>query len=257
MVAGLEYFRDWFAGFEDCYTLIGGAACDLWMGDHGFEFRATGDLDIVLVFDGKRPDFVTRLWAFVKAGGYEGFRAGETPSNFYRFHKPKVAGFPKKLEFCAKRPLDAPADLNVMRIPAGEDVSSLSAILLDGDYFELVRRNGLTNQGIPTVSGACLIPLKAKAWLNLTARKAGGTHVDQKDIDKHRNDVFRLLLSVAPADKIQLTPAIVSDLREFIARLPAESPLWNQIRDALKSNGLTLPAPTEAVQAFKTFHGLE
>jgi hypothetical protein len=61
MVAGLEYFRDWFAGFEDCYTLIGGAACDLWMGERGFEFRATGDLDIVLVFDGQRPDFVTRL----------------------------------------------------------------------------------------------------------------------------------------------------------------------------------------------------
>jgi hypothetical protein len=107
------------------------------------------------------------------------------------------------------------------------------------------------------VSGACLIPLKAKAWLNLTASKAGGTHVDQKDIDKHRNDVFRLLLSVAPPDSIQLTPAIVSDLREFITRLPAESPSWNQIRDALKSNGLTLPAPMEAVQAFKTFHGLE
>jgi hypothetical protein len=81
--------------------------------------------------------------------------------------------------------------------------------------------------------------------------------VDQKDVDKHRNDVFRLLLSVAPADKIQLTPAIVSDLREFIARLPAGSPSWNQIRDALKSNGLMLPPPAEMEQAFNTFHGLE
>ena len=32
MVKGLELFRNWFAGFEDCYVLIGGTACDLWMG---------------------------------------------------------------------------------------------------------------------------------------------------------------------------------------------------------------------------------
>jgi hypothetical protein len=144
----------------------------------------------------------------------------------------------------------------VMRIPAGEDVSSLSAILLDGDYFELVRQNGQTKQGVPTVSGACLIPLKAKAWLNLTAHKGAGMHVDQKDIDKHRNDVFRLMLSVAPADKIQLTPVIVSDLRSFISQLPEDAPSWSQIRDALKSNALTLPPPAEMVQFFNTFHGL-
>jgi len=65
-----------------------------------------------------------------------------------------------------------------------------------------------------------------------------------------------LMLSVAPADAIQLTPAIISDLREFITRLPENSPSWNQIRDALKSNGLTLPPPAEMVQAYNSFHGL-
>ena len=38
MVKGLDVFRDWFNGFESCYTLIGGAACDLWMGDRDLGF---------------------------------------------------------------------------------------------------------------------------------------------------------------------------------------------------------------------------
>jgi hypothetical protein len=256
MVAGLEFFRDAFKGFEDCYTLIGGAACDLWMDEQGLEFRATKDLDIVLVFDGQRPDFVARLWEFVKAGGYEGYRAGETPSNFYRFQKPAAAGYPRKLEICAKRPLAAPAGLNALRIPAGGEVSSLSAILLDAEYYELVRQNGQTLRGVPTVSGACLMPLKAKAWLNLSARNAVGTHVDQKDIDKHRNDVFRLMLAVAPADRIALDPKILRDVRDFIGRLPSEAPDWGRIRDALRSSNLTLPPPQEIIQRFKEFHGI-
>lgn len=49
MVVGLPRFRAHFAGFEDCFILIGGAACDLWLGDLGLPFRATKDLDLVLL----------------------------------------------------------------------------------------------------------------------------------------------------------------------------------------------------------------
>ena len=258
MVSGLEFFREWFNGFEDCYTLIGGAACDLWMDEQGLEFRATKDLDIVLAFDGLRPDFFKRFWEFVKAGGYEGHQAGETPTNFFRFHRPKIDGFPFKLEICSRRPIDAPANLNVMKIPAGGEVASLSAILLDSAYYDLVRSNGRIIQGIPTVSAACLIPLKAKAWLNLSERKTTGLHVDQGDIDKHRNDVFRLLLSIViDLEKIELTNVIRDDLREFIGRLPENSPIWGNIHAALKSNNLVLPEPSEVVRIFTAFHGLE
>ena len=256
MVKGLDLFRDWFSKFTDCYTLIGGCACDLWMGERGLEFRATKDLDIVLAFEGRRAAFVKHLWAFVKAGEYTGYQAGETPSNFYRFHKPRTAGFPAKLEICAKRPMDAPANLRVMRIPTGKDVSSLSAILLDSEYYDLVRSHGRDIEGVSTVSGACLIPLKVKAWLNLSANKAGGSHVDEKDIDKHRNDVFRLLLSLAPDDKLVLIDAIRADLQAFIDRLPRDSRDWVSIRAALASNKLKLPPVGETIAAFKTLHGL-
>lgn len=256
MVKGLELFRDEFKGFEDCYTLIGGAACELWMDELGLEFRKTTDLDIVLVFEGQRPDFVAKLWAFIKQGGYLGYQAGETPSNFYRFHKPRRPGFPSKLEISTKHPVDVPAGVRILRIPAGEDVSSLSAILLDGDYFDLVRAHTFLIQGVSTVTATCLIPLKAKAWLNLSETKARGEAVDQKQVDKHRNDVFRLLLTVAPADMIGLVPAVQDDLRLFINQLPPDSPTWGSIRDALKSNKLTLPPIQEAIQLFKTLHGL-
>jgi len=255
MVAGLKLFRDWFKDSADCYTLIGGGACDLWMGERGLEFRATKDLDIVLAFEGQRADFVKHLWEFVKAGKYTGYQGGETPGNFYRFHKPRTEGFPAKLEICTRRPIDAPADLRAMRIPAGEDVSSLSAILLDTQYFDLVRSNGRSIEGVSTVSGACLIPLKVKAWLNLSASKAHGRHVDQKDIDKHRNDVFRLLLSLAPSDKLALVDTIRVDLQTFIDRLPPDSRDWISIRAALAGNKLTLPPVAETIGAFKALHG--
>ena len=41
MIKGLGKFREHFAGFEDCYALIGGAACDLVMSSAGVPFRAT------------------------------------------------------------------------------------------------------------------------------------------------------------------------------------------------------------------------
>jgi hypothetical protein len=72
---------------------------------------------------------------------------------------------------------------------------------------------------------------------------------------KHRNDVFRLLLTVAPADMIGLVPAVQDDLRLCIIQLPPYSPTWGSIRNALKSNKLTLPPIEEAIQLFKTLHG--
>ena len=46
--------------------------------------------------------------------------------------------------------------------------------------------------GIPVLSPTCLIPFKAKAWLDLKERKLNGEQVDSKNIKKHKNDVFRL-----------------------------------------------------------------
>ena len=49
MVRGLEQFRLHFAGDTEGYVLIGGVAASLLMEEAGLTFRATKDLDIVLV----------------------------------------------------------------------------------------------------------------------------------------------------------------------------------------------------------------
>lgn len=41
MVMGMETFREAFKGYEDCYTIIGGTACDILMDKANLNFRAT------------------------------------------------------------------------------------------------------------------------------------------------------------------------------------------------------------------------
>ena len=41
MVKGLESFAEQFREFSSCYTVIGGAACDILMTEAGLDFRAT------------------------------------------------------------------------------------------------------------------------------------------------------------------------------------------------------------------------
>jgi hypothetical protein len=48
MVRGLNRFIEHFGAFSDQYVLIGGAVCDLALGEVGVDFRVTQDLDIVL-----------------------------------------------------------------------------------------------------------------------------------------------------------------------------------------------------------------
>ena len=56
--------------------------------------------------------------------------------------------------------------------------------------------------GVTVLDAAYLIPFKAKAWMDLTDRKAAGEHVDSKNIKKHKNDVFRLTELIDPTAKI-------------------------------------------------------
>ncbi len=54
MVEGLESFREKFKDFTDCYTVIGGAACDILMSEAEISFRATKDIDMILILEGAR-----------------------------------------------------------------------------------------------------------------------------------------------------------------------------------------------------------
>ena len=91
-------------------------------------------------------------------------------------------------------------------------------------------RDGLR---FPTVTA--LIPLKARAWLDLTARRDRGEKIDSKDIDKHRTDVFRLAATLPGEAGPALSGALVADLGRFFAAFPEASEEWARILDALKA----------------------
>ena len=49
MVTGIDSFKEWFKGSEEQYAIIGGTACDILMTEEGLDFRATKDIDLVLL----------------------------------------------------------------------------------------------------------------------------------------------------------------------------------------------------------------
>lgn len=57
MVTGFTKFKEKFQGFEDQYVVIGGTACDLLMENEDMTFRATKDVDIVLIVESITAEF--------------------------------------------------------------------------------------------------------------------------------------------------------------------------------------------------------
>ena len=64
MVKGLQIFQEFFQPFSKHYILIGGTACDVAFSEAGLDFRATKDLDIVLVLEALDTAFVRAFWNF-------------------------------------------------------------------------------------------------------------------------------------------------------------------------------------------------
>lgn len=60
MVTGFTKFRERFHGFENQYVIIGGTACDLIMESEELPFRATKDIDIVLIVESITVEFGRR-----------------------------------------------------------------------------------------------------------------------------------------------------------------------------------------------------
>ena len=218
MVKGLDLFRKHFKNFAGQYMLIGGTACTVLMEEAEMEFRLTRDLDIVLCAEALTGDFFKAFWAFIQAGGYEVRQKGDGTPKLYRFSKPSNASFPYMLEIFSRRPDFIIADdAHLAPIPAGDEAYSLSGILLDDAYYKFICDGTRTIDGITVVEPGHLIPLKAKAYLDLRQRKADGEAVDRKTVTKHLFDVFRLLLLAAVAPKIKLPGTMLEDIEAFAA----------------------------------------
>ena len=228
MVRGLDLFREYFAGYADQFVLIGGTAATLAMEDAGLEFRSTKDLDIVLHIEAINPAFGRVFWSFVEEGRYAIRQLSSTGRPvFYRFQQPENERFPVMLELFCRAPdgVELAHGSHLTPIPLDEAVASLSAILLEDEYYAFIIAGRKESDGLPRVGEDRLIPLKASAWLDLTARKAKGETVDSKSIRKHANDVMRLSQLLTPETRIPVVPRIAKDLNRFLDGIAADRSL--------------------------------
>ena len=192
MVNGIKKFKERFQGFENQYVIIGGTACDLIMENEELAFRATKDIDIVLIVESITAEFGRQFWEYVKEAGYE--------------HLNKSTG----------------NDAVLTPLPIDDEISSLSAILLNESYYELLKTGQMMIDGIPVLSPTCLIPFKAKAWLDLKERRANGEKIDSKNIKKHKNDVFRLAQLITADTRKLLSSEVAEDMTKFLSEITDE-----------------------------------
>jgi hypothetical protein len=255
MVKGLDLFRERFRRFGSSFVLIGGVACHEWFVQQEAEFRPTKDLDILIIVEMADPLFVAELRAFIGEGKYAIQEKSEGVSLLYRFAKPESSEYPFAIELFSRRPdgIDLAHGQHVVPIPSGADHHSLSAILLDDDYYALVRHHRAVENGLPFANVTALIPLKARAWVDLSRRRTAGESIDSKNIAKHRNDIFRLAATLPEGPGPILADSIVADLTEFLAKFPENSPEWQGIQSSLKNtvaDGLKPASLRAAIQDY-------
>jgi hypothetical protein len=138
MVNGINKFKNYFKGHTDNYIIIGGTACDMIIDAAGLTPRATRDIDIILIVEALSPEFVAQFWNFVKEAGYKKAEKNEDDRKYYRFKDPADDNFPYQVELFARQPdlLDGQDGAHLTPIPVDdEELSSLSAILMNEDYY--------------------------------------------------------------------------------------------------------------------------
>lgn len=218
MVKGIDVFREYFSEYTDQYVLIGGAACDISFGDSEADFRATRDLDMVLIVEAQTSAFGQMFWKFINEGKYRNRARSSGKPQFYRFDKPEESGYPTMIELFSRADGILTDDTVLTPVHIDDTVSSLSAILLNDAYYELLLEGRNVVDGISVLKPTCLIPFKAKAWLDLNEKSEQGEHVDSRDIKKHRNDIIRIIAELV-LEPCELPETVKEDMMQFVERL--------------------------------------
>lgn len=251
MVIGLDKFREQFAGDEDKYIIIGGTACDVNLRSTETEPRDTVDIDIILVVENMTPDFGRKFWQFIEDGGYHNRSRkrgeGKEPvPELFRFLKPDNQGYPQQIELLSIHPnvLGEPTGFRLTPIPIGESIPSLSAIIMDKEYYDFTLSRRIVKEGLSVADFIALLCLKATAFVNLSRQKIEDPgSVQSHDIRKHRDDVFKLLSAVGSVEAITLPVSIKAKVSAFTAMIEESC----NDRDFLKSMEKTLGIGRESI----------
>lgn len=211
MVKGIDIFQEYFRDYADQYVLIGGTACSISFEEQDVSFRATKDLDMVLIVEAQTKVFGERFWQFIHEGGYQNRARSNGSPQFYRFDKPDDPRYPKMIELFSRSTWILEGEAVLTPIHIDDEVSSLSAILLNDAYYQALLAGRDVVNGLSVLRPEWLIPFKAKAWLDLRTK----TGVDSSDIKKHRNDIIRIASELV-LESVQLPEEVIKDMEEFI-----------------------------------------
>jgi len=209
-------YRETFKDFPDCYTVIGGTACSILMDDAGIEFRATKDIDMILVLENKSREFSAVFWKYILEGEYT-CEQKEGELHYYRFLTQK-AGYPEKIELFSRRE-DFRPDSRIIPVYISEDISSLSAIALEDDFYFFMMKGRQVIDEICVLDAKYLIPFKMYAWLNNKDDREKGIQVNTEDINKHKKDVFRLMQLVDPSNRVETVGTVRAAVDRFIKEI--------------------------------------
>lgn len=231
MVRGIDIFSEFFAGYEDNYIIIGGAACDIYETQNAQKARATKDLDIILIIEALSAEFVAHFWEFIKRGGYLDTQKGESKEHheYFRFQRPSNNSFPQQLELFSRslNLINFPEDARLTPVPIDEELSSLSAILMEESYYNYTIEHSCVEEGVHIANIESLIVLKSRAYIDLRTRKEEGERIDNRKIIKHKNDIFRLGVMLSPDPVFRLPEQLYSDVSQFCELVAGELPDTN------------------------------
>ena len=229
MVTGMESFVQKFRDYTDCYTIIGGTACEILMTEADTEFRATRDIDMVLIMEARYREFAKVFWEYILEGQYIFGWKNSDKVHFYRFTEP-VQGYPYMIELFSREPdYMEPVPAGIIPLHIDDDTSSLSAILLNDDYYQFMLSGRRTVSGVSVLDAEHLIPFKMYAWLDLKDRKAKGEHVNERDLKKHKYDVFRLLQIADRGVQTKVSGLVRQNTERFLSEIETEDIPFRQL----------------------------
>ena len=182
-------------------------------------------------------EFGDKFWEFIESGKYRNKATNIGSPQFYRFDKPENDSYPKMIELFARTDFKLKEMNGLTPIHIDDEVSSLSAILLNEDYYSVLLEGKEIVQELSVLRPEYLLLFKAKAFLDLSTRKIKGEHVDSRDIKKHKNDILRIAMEFVLEKVDALPEKIYTDMKEFIEKLKEEPFDKNLLKDYGLSNG--------------------
>lgn len=135
-VHGLKHFTDFFTQLSDHYVIIGGIATNYFLGANDLITRRTKDIDLVVLANPNQL-FADKIRDYVTQGRYQIETDSTGKKRNYRFRNPGEVDYPKQIEIFSSAPLELALGVDQRIVPfvTSPGLESLSAILMDADYF--------------------------------------------------------------------------------------------------------------------------